>query len=158
MVEALQMVGYHVTQSDIEPDIAGGGGGVDFLTTSALPLGCTGIVTNPPFGERGVLALRFLEHALELTKPANGFVAMLLRVDYDSAKTRTHLFRDCPAFAKKVNLLDRIVWFADLPPGVERAAPKENHSWYVWDHRHVGAPTIAYASKASGMYRLEKTA
>jgi hypothetical protein len=38
-------------------------------------------------------------------------------------------------------LLHRIVWF-------ERegtARPSENHCWAIWDRRHRGPPTIAYA-------------
>jgi hypothetical protein len=48
---------------------------------------------------------------------------MLLRVDFDSGKTRTPPFRDCPAFAEKVVLLDRIMWF----PGT--VGPSMNHAW-----------------------------
>jgi hypothetical protein len=36
---------------------------------------------------------------------------MLLRTDYDHAVTRRHLFSDCHAFAKKIVLTKRIVWF-----------------------------------------------
>lgn len=42
-------------------------------------------------------------------------------------------------FAKKLVLTKRIVWF-DAPG----AAPSFNHAWYIWDHRHTGAPTLAY--------------
>jgi hypothetical protein len=35
-------------------------------------------------------------------------VTMLLRIDFDSGKTRTNLFRDCQAFDRKIVLLDRI--------------------------------------------------
>ena len=45
---------------------------------------------------------------------------MLLRADYDSAKTRAHLFGACPAFSKKVVLTRRIKWF-DGP-----CSPSEN--------------------------------
>jgi len=37
-------------------------------------------------------------------------VAMLLRTDFDHAKTRWHLFSDCPAFACKIVLTKRIRW------------------------------------------------
>jgi hypothetical protein len=95
------------------------------------------IVTNPPYGAGGRLACRFIEHALELAP----VVAMLLRVDFDSGRTRTHLFRDCLTFAHKIVLLDRIVWFErEGAPG-----PSDNHAWYVWNRRHNGPPTIGYA-------------
>jgi hypothetical protein len=52
-----------------------------------------------------------------------------------------HLFRDHPRFAQKIVLLHRIVWF-------EREGangPSDNHCWLIWDRRHRGPPTIAYA-------------
>ena len=61
------------------------------------------IITNPPYA----LAQNFIEHALELMKP-DGIVAMLLRTDFDHAKTRQHLFGGCDQFAKKVVLTKRI--------------------------------------------------
>ena len=47
------------------------------------------IVTNPPY----ISATRFIEHALRLMS-GGGKVAMLLRTDFDHAKTRRHLFSD----------------------------------------------------------------
>jgi hypothetical protein len=101
----------------------------------AKPRPVQAIVSNPPYA----LAQEFIEHALELMKPCRGIVAMLLRTDYDHAKTRQHLFSNCPAFAKKIVLTRRIVWFEN-----EKAAPSFNHAWFVFDHRHSGPPTLAY--------------
>jgi tRNA G10 N-methylase Trm11 len=69
---------------------------------ASRPTGVDAIVTNPPYGR---LATPFIRHALSLDVP---IVAMLLRVDFDSAKTRRDLFADCPYFAGKITLLDRI--------------------------------------------------
>jgi hypothetical protein len=80
----------------------------DFLSRISLPYArIDGIVTNPPYGLSGKLACQFIAHALELSP----VVAMLLRIDFDSGKTRTFLFRDRKAFDRKIVLLDRIVWF-----------------------------------------------
>jgi hypothetical protein len=123
-----------VLSSDID-------GGVDFLKTTELPnQGVRGIITNPPYNQ----AEEFCMHALALTAPVRGFVAMLLRCDFDHAKSRGHLFRDCPAFSKKIVLTRRIVWFVE-EDGKPKASPSFNHAWYVWDHQHSGPPTIAYA-------------
>jgi hypothetical protein len=97
------------------------------------------IITNPPYD----LAPEFCEHALRHMEPVSGFVAMLLRTDFDHAKTRSHLFRDCPAFAKKVVLMKRIVWFTEAN-GKPKASPSYNHCWMIWDWKHEGAPTLAY--------------
>lgn len=100
------------------------------------------IVTNPPFGVGNRLAVQFIEHALEVTMATGGKVAMLLRVDFDSAKTRRHLFAEHSAFAAKYVLLKRIRW-TNLPQMA--AGPTENHAWYVWDWRkRGGAPSIGY--------------
>jgi hypothetical protein len=127
LAQTLRNEGFHVTAT-----------GSDFLACTAMPdPGIEGIVTNPPFGSGGRYAEVFIEHALALAP----FVAMLLRIDFDSGKTRTRLFGDCPFFAGKLILLDRIVWF----PREGKAGPSENHAWYLWDRRHQGAPTIRYA-------------
>lgn len=98
-----------------------------------------GIVTNPPYTN---VAL-FVMHAVVLVKPRQGFVAMLLSADFDSAVTRRHLFADCPMFAKTIVLTKRIVWF-ERSDG-KKAAPSENHRWFIWDWKHKGPPTIGYA-------------
>jgi hypothetical protein len=110
--------------------------GHDFLDHVRCP--DADVVTNPPYGgRRGTLALKFIERALELTR-GEYKVAMLLPVDFDSARTRRHVFGDHPAFALKVVLLDRIKWF-------DGQSGSTNHAWYVWDWRHRGDPIIKYA-------------
>jgi len=82
----------------------------DFLTVTVPPENTSDLVTNPPYGEnkRGELAMKFIEHALELQVPR---VAMLLRVDFDSAISRQCVCRYCATFAGKIVLLNRIKWF-----------------------------------------------
>jgi hypothetical protein len=73
MVDALRCAGFRVTSTDIAT-------GVDFLECSALPSDLIqAICTNPPY----TYAHAFIEHALVLTKPVGGVVAMLLRCDFD---------------------------------------------------------------------------
>lgn len=93
------------------------------------------IVTNPPYA----LATEFIRHALKLTSEVDGFVAMLLRTDFDHATSRADLF-DRNQFSRKVVLRKRIRWFED-----SKGSPSFNHAWYCWDWRHVGYPEIAYA-------------
>jgi hypothetical protein len=112
----------------------------DFLTRTSLPAaGIDGIGTNPPYGSQGRLACQFIGHAIELSP----VVAMLLRIDFDSGKTRRNLFRDCSTFAGKIVLLDRVVWFErEGAPG-----PSYNHAWYIWHRAYRGPPTIHYAGR-----------
>src|SRR5215831_13740642 len=73
------------------------GTNTDFLGITRPLDDVSHLITNPPYGEnrRGELAVRFIEHALELWVP---HVAMLLRNDFDSAISRQHLFRHNPSF------------------------------------------------------------
>jgi hypothetical protein len=126
MVRVLEAAGYAVHATDIEQ-------GQDFLDGDLTPgARIHGIITNPPYE----FAQEFIERALGISE----YVAMLLRADYDSAMTRQHLFGGCFIFARKIVLTKRIKWFEDTT-----GSPSFNHAWYVWDHQHQGAPTLAYA-------------
>ena len=97
-------------------------------------------MTNPPYD----LATEFIERALRYFEGRSvGKIAMLLRTDFDHAKSRTHLFRDCPAFERKIILMKRIAWFVEAN-GKPKASPSFNHAWYIWDWKHNGPPTIGY--------------
>jgi hypothetical protein len=96
--------------------------GLDFLK---LDTGiCDWVITNPPYDQ----AEAFIDKALDAVAHCNGRVAMLLRVDFDSAKTRQRLFGRNPFFAKKLVLTSRIRWI----PGTS-GSPSFNHAWYIWD-------------------------
>jgi hypothetical protein len=126
MARALKESGYVITASDIQ-------GGVDFFTVDKQTTDA--IITNPPYS----CATSFIEHALNITKERSGTVAMLLRTDFDHAKSRRHLFADHDAFTKKLVLTKRIQWFED-----SKSSPSFNHAWFIWDWWNVCAPKLAY--------------
>jgi hypothetical protein len=64
-----------------------------------------------PLASRAKRRKKFIERALALTKPRNGLGAMLLKVDFGSGAIRRRFFADCPAWACKLVLLKRILWF-----------------------------------------------
>jgi hypothetical protein len=133
MVRAFSNNGLNWYGSDIDS-------GDDFLLFTRAPNDdVDAVITNPPYE----LGPEFCEHALKLMEPVGGLVAMLMRTDFDHAKTRSHLFRDSPAFAKKVVLTKRIVWF-EPEPGSKGKSPSFNHAWFIWDWQHFGPPTIGY--------------
>lgn len=133
MAAVLENAGFSVTGTDLS-------GGVNFLDGKPAVPRCNGIVTNPPYGIQGKLAEKFIERALDVTRPRQGVVAMLLKVDFDSGLTRRRLFADCPAWGLKLVLLKRILWFVST----NGMGPSENHAWYVWSWRHDGPPRLAY--------------
>lgn len=114
--------------------------GVDFLLTSEPVFETHAIITNPPYTH----ATEFCEHALRLMEPVAGVVAMLLNTNFAHAKSRQYLFRDCPAYAKKVELQKRITWFKP-EPGAKGKSPSENHAWFIWDWRHEGPAIHGFA-------------
>jgi hypothetical protein len=129
MAEVLRRHGMEVSATDITT-------GDDFLSAQGLRNShITAIVTNPPYA----LAREFIEHALRLTEPARGVVAMLLRTDFDHARTRRHLFGDCRQFWAKVVLTKRIKWFQD-----SKGQPSFNHAWFLWSWAHDDVPMLAY--------------
>lgn len=133
VVKTLRHHGYNVRASDIKS-------GKDFL--KAIVMQGQAIITNPPYGWKGKEAEQFTERALMLTKKSRGFVAMLLRIEFDSAETRPRLFGDHPAFAKKIVLRGRVRWIKG-----STGSPSDNHGWFVWDWKHQGPPTIAYEDR-----------
>lgn len=86
------------------------------------------IITNPPYGKQ---AERFVRHALKLLEPENGFLAVLCRHEWDTAKTRADIF-DHPAFAAKVTMRFRPVWIEKVE-GDESKSPRFSYSWFCWD-------------------------
>lgn len=121
----------------------------DFFEFSPGELAVQHIVSNLPYGTGGRLAVKMIRHALAHTERSGGKMAMLLRVDFDSANGRRELFAEHPAFAAKYALTRRIHW-ANLPVKLDQYGrpvhPTENHAWYVWDwqKRRDAARTYGY--------------
>lgn len=104
----------------------------DFLTHTGTYVDA--VITNPPYE----LAREFIGRAIAFTADG-GVVAMLLRTDFDHAKTRQDLFGGCKLFAKKIVLTKRIKWFED-----SKGQPSFNHAWFIWDWKHSGKPILEY--------------
>jgi hypothetical protein len=139
----LKDAGYQVFASDIAPD-ASWIWQQNFFTVARTPV--RGIITNPPYGTGGGLAVRFCWHALRLMEPGKGIVAMLLRDDFDSAGGRQQLFKYNPAWHKKIVLTERLRW-TNLEQ--KKAGPSNNHAWYIWDWARdpSALPVIVYEGR-----------
>jgi len=131
MVAVLARGGRWVIDTDISK-------GQDFLEQDGLPLlSVKGIITNSPY-RRGI-AQQFVEHALDLMKPVNGTVAMLLPHGWDMAQERAHLFEGCPDWRQKIAIRKRIRWFEG-----SKGNPRGHHAWFLWDCRRLGALPTTY--------------
>lgn len=145
MAEALKIAGASVFASDIEARGYRLDAVIDFVAgqiPEAERFG--GVITNPPFGKRGKLAERFIRAGLRRIADCP-FMALLLPVDFDSAKTRMPLFAGSPHFAGKIILTRRIVWFTNPDPRHEN--PKENSAWFLWSRNVIRgrSPIVLYA-------------
>jgi hypothetical protein len=158
MAEPLKAAGAQVFSTDIEDrGYAAFDGVLDFLSDQDPGLNFDAIITNPPWGPRGELAKAFIE--IGLHRMRDGFLALLLPVDFDSAKTRTRLFGSSPQFVGKVVLTRRIKWFED--PLKPKKQPKENSAWFLWgniDLRTRPIPVIRYAPQEHQSFRMPSTA
>ena len=152
MSEALKLAGCaRVYSTDIADGYAGQDEMLDFLSgrePKLLPRFPDGIITNPPFGERGKLAERFIEAGLARIRQHGGILALLLPCDFDSAITRPRYFGDCLEFVGKIVLRGRVVWFKNPDPKKEN--PKENTAWFLWVRSPLRVrhrPIILYSAR-----------
>ncbi|MCL4743813.1 MAG: hypothetical protein KJZ83_00210 [Burkholderiaceae bacterium] len=110
-------------------------GVVDFLSIEEVDPRVRVIMTNPPYdieGVEGVPAItaeKFVRRALEIMKPVNGQVIMLLRNEFDCANGRRDLFGGYP-FSDKYVLTKRPRW---IEKSKGDSGPRHNYSWFVWD-------------------------
>lgn len=147
MVKALESWGASVTATDITDHGFKAMAGVhDFADMRPPPklFHFDSIISNPPYGVQGKTGEAFIDCGLQWLSNG-GLLAMLLPVDFDSAKTRAKFFGDCPDFAAKIVLRRRIAWFEPQPG---QAGPSANHAWFIWIRNHLRAqrqPVTLYA-------------
>lgn len=117
---------------------------LDFLKAEAPPGGRAvgAIVTNPPYGERGLMARAFVCRALALTRETRGQVAMFLRNEWDCAVTWRELYEIQP-LALKIVCLKRPYW-AERQAG--DSGPRHNFAWFVWDWQATELRRMAWGT------------
>lgn len=118
MARELDTAGHAVWSTDLV-DRGWGTGGVDFLTTTEIPMGCTAIVTNPPFN----IAEKFIVHALDrLGAP---YLCLLLKSTFWHAVSRVPTFVSHPP-----SVVYPMTWRPDF---LGLGAPTMEAMWCVWD-------------------------
>ena len=93
------------------------------------------IITNPPYNEpwRGI-ADDFIRLGLEfIDKSGIEFMAMLLRSEFRSGKSRADMFGECNHYMGELILTTRPRWDYGDPNAPETAAPRHNFSWFLWN-------------------------
>jgi hypothetical protein len=109
----------------------------DFLTETAMPVGCQCILTNPPF--RSIEP--FVAHALELSP----LVIMLARWAFSESERRTPILENCGlsrihCFRKRLLMLHRDGWQG------RKANSGMAFCWMIWDRSHTGPTVVDHIS------------
>lgn len=143
IANVLTTAGHDVVSTDLATCWGFGEGGRDFLheRTALAPH----IVTNPPYG-RG-LADAFVKHALELTKPTGGTVAMLLAIQSLAHPMRHGFWTGHPP-AVIYALDDCQCWPYGDPAKATTAIGKQRYCWVVWKP-HSGPTQFRWLSTRS---------
>lgn len=130
LAKEFEKAGYNVYSSD---KVNRGYGYVqDFLKSTAPPLPCFDIITNPPYK----YAAEFVEHALEISQPHRK-VAMFLKLQFLEGKARKELFAKYPP--KTVYVSSSRLRCA-MNGDFEKYA-KSNavcYAWFVWEKGYTG--------------------
>jgi hypothetical protein len=146
MVGALRARGATVIASDYVDHGLDGATRFDFTSDEPQPVTrIHAIITNPPYGKGNRMAEIFARKAIDRI-PNGGFVALLLPTKFDHGKTRSDLFGDCPHFAGKIVLTERIQWFEG------DHSSTESHAWFIWRRDALGQPvrpTMWFAPRLS---------
>jgi hypothetical protein len=124
--QVLEEQGHSVVSTDLV-DRGYGEGGRDFMLEDRMPEGKTAIVTNPPYRD----LFEFAVHALKLTEPVGGMVALMVNHQWQTGQEASKLCR-MPAFAGTVVLVGRL----DFSSGIGVLAKNRgshSHCWLVWD-------------------------
>jgi len=140
MADVLRRHGAGVLTSDIASYGRSHNLTFDFLQEdSAAPWHVDGIITNPPYGARNELAVRFAHLALQRCKR---HVALLLTANFDSASTRLPFFRS-PRFKRKIVLVDRLRFFG----GKGSTDGTSDHAWFIWGPGSIREPVTCHLGK-----------
>lgn len=93
------------------------------------------IITNPPY-KRGVVDM-LVRDCLAALNGDTKVVALLMRTQWDHAKSRQDLFLS--PFAASIRLLFRPYWMTS-----RKASPIHSYQWLVWDTRWCGSPIVKH--------------
>jgi len=86
------------------------------------------IVSNPPY-KRDIVDTIIYFQINRLREHKVRGVAMLLRANFDFAKSRIPMFRDNPLYRGQIKMLFRPIWIE----GEQRAQPIHNFVWHIWE-------------------------
>jgi hypothetical protein len=97
------------------------------------------IVTNPPY-KKGLVD-SIINRCIRRTMDGEvEGVAILLRSNFDHAKSRWGMFAGCKYYYGQIKLLFR-PWWSE----VHTKSPIHNYIWHIWTQNYNGYPVVHYA-------------
>jgi hypothetical protein len=133
IVNVLREIGHTVIASDLVDhgfplEFVG-----DFLAQKNAPIGCSCILTNPPFQ----IIDRFIAHALDLVPT----MIVLARLAMLESRRRTEIIEHrglarVHVFRERLPMMHRDGW---VGPKASSAVP---FAWFVWERGHTGPITV----------------
>lgn len=112
----------------------------DFLTDEPT-FDFDAVATNPPYGAQ---AEEFAKKCVEYTNRMGVPSALLMRNEWDCAKTRRYILGGCSNYYAKIVLLWRPRWIAGSD-----GSPRHNYAWYVWAPGRHDGPKVYYVERPS---------
>ncbi|AFE86350.1 DNA methyltransferase [Vibrio phage SSP002] len=107
------------------------------------------IITNPPYNR----AMPIVENLLEQNLAKGGYMAMLVRLEFQTGKARAAALEQTPLkyilpFAFRIEC-DKGVVVEELADGsfeteLEKSPNSSNYAWFVWEDGYEGYPTTMY--------------
>ena len=133
----LEEFGYTVISEDLF-EYGFGTSGIDFLQRNTMPVGCSCILTNPPFNQ----ALDFVLHALNIL-PIGGLCCMFLKTTFLEGQRRYHdLFSQFPP-ESVLQFVKRIAC-AKNGDFSEMNGSAISYAWFVWRKGSYGQPLVRW--------------
>ena len=97
------------------------------------------IVSNPPY-KRGIVD-KIIKAQINRLGETTG-VAMLLRNNFDFAKSRYNMFTS-PFYYGQIHMLFRPIWIKPVP-GEKKIEPIHNFVWHIWKANYPVEPVVKY--------------
>lgn len=94
------------------------------------------VVSNPPY-KKGLVD-KIINAQLDRLGTVKG-VCMLLRNNFDFAKSRWDMFAANPYYYGQIHMLFRPRWFEE-----NKASPIHNFVWHIWKLEVIGKPIVEY--------------
>lgn len=92
------------------------------------------VISNPPYA-RSIVDKIIYRQLQRLVDGDCQLVAMLLRTQFDHAKTRAPMFKNNSRYAGQIKMTFRPIWFLDTD-----TTPIHNYVWHIWANKWNNRP------------------